>query len=384
MTGPDRPELLVVGLGGIGAAVAHRAARNGLRVVGVEQFQPLHDRGSSHGHSRIFRIAYFESPAYVPMARLALAGWRKLEEETGFDLVRITGGLDLGPPDGRLVQGSLRACREHDIPHEHWDREMLRRRVPGLALPDDTEAVHQADAAILNPTRCTGAHVAAARAAGADLRFRTRVAGWEPEGRGVRVRLVRDGLEEDLLADRVVVTAGSWLGAGPLRDRLPKLVPERQVVGWLPHIEGSGAGHEFPVVNAELEEGHVYLMPQHAGRGVKVGLYHHLREAIDDPDRPDAAPAAADAALLQSIADRYLAVSGGIRHMRTCRFTLTRDEHFILDTIDEGRIVIGGGFSGHGFKFAPALAEVLVALARGDTPPMDVEPFRLDRSGARA
>lgn len=376
-----RTDVLIAGLGGIGSAAAYHAARRGLAVVGLEQFSALHDRGSSHGHSRIFRIAYFESPAYVPLARRALEGWRALEEATGRELLRTTGGLDLGPGSGRLVAGSLRACEEHAIRHEHWDRETLRRRAPGLDLPEDTEAVYQADAGILNPTRCTGTHIEAARAAGADLRFSTRVAGWDVEGGGVRVRAEGPSGPFEVVADRVVVTTGAWLGSGPLTDLLPSIVPERQVVGWLPHVPGSGAGHRFPVVNGDLEEGHVYLMPQHDGRGVKVGLYHHLNEAVDDPDRPDAPPSEADRALLQTLADRYLVASGPIMHMRTCRFTLTPDEHFLLDTVEGGRVVIGGGFSGHGFKFAPALAEVLVALALDEAAPVPIDPFRLGRFG---
>jgi sarcosine oxidase len=353
-------------------------------VIGLEQFRALHDRGSSHGHSRIIRIAYFESPAYVPMARRALEGWRALERETDRDLLRTTGGLDLGPADGRLVSGSLAACHEHGIAHEHWDRATLAARAPGLDLPDGVEAVYQADAGILNPTRCTGTHIDAARKAGADLRFSTRVVGWETEGSGVRVRVEGpDGMAE-ILAERLVVTTGAWLGSGPLADLLPEVVPERQVVGWLPHVPGSGAGHLFPVVNADLEEGHVYLMPQHDGRGVKVGLYHHLHERVSDPDAADAAPCEADRALLQALADRYLVVSRPMMHMRTCRFTLTPDEHFLIDTTAGGRVVIGGGFSGHGFKFAPALGEILTALAVGDEPPLEIEPFRLDRFGVAA
>jgi len=377
-----RTELLVLGLGGVGAAVAHVAARQGLEVVGFEQFAALHDRGSSHGHSRIFRIAYFESPAYVPMAIRALEGWRALEAETDQDLVTTTGGLDLGRPEGRLLPGALEACSLHSIEHEHWDSGELARRVPGLSLPEGVEAVFQPDAAILNPTRCTGAHLNAARALGATLHFRTRVVGWEVESDGVRVRVEGPEGAGEYLAERVVVTAGAWVGEVLQGVGLPRIVPERQVVGWLPHIDGSGARHQFPVVNADLEEGHVYFMPEHDGRGVKVGLYHHRGEAIDDPDRPDAAPDAEDAALLQGIADRYLTVSGPIRHMRTCRFTLTPDEHFILDTLHDGRVVVGGGFSGHGFKFAPALGQILVALARGEEPPVPVDPFRLVRFAA--
>jgi sarcosine oxidase len=185
----------------------------------------------------------------------------------------------------------------------------------------------------------------------------------------------------EYLADRLIVTAGPWLGQVVPAGLLPPIMPERQVVGWLPHIDGSGARHQFPVVNADLEEGHVYFMPEHDGRGVKVGLYHHREEIIDDPDRPDSAPDEEDRRLLQAIADRYLGVSGPIRHMRTCRFTLTPDEHFIVDTLHEGRVIVGGGFSGHGFKFAPALGEALVALACDAEPAVSVEPFRLSRFG---
>lgn len=241
------------------------------------------------------------------------------------------------------------------------------------------EAVFQPDAAILNPTRSTGAHIAAAKAAGADLSFRTRVVALEPGTDGVRVAAEGPDGPLEYLAERVVVTAGAWLGHVLAGQGLPAITPERQVVGWLPHVDGSGARHHFPVVNADLEEGHVYFMPEHDGRGVKVGLYHHREESIADPDALDAPPDGEDLALLQAIADRYLSVSGPIRHMRTCRFTMTPDEHFILDRIHDGRVVIGGGFSGHGFKFAPALGEILVALARGDAPPVATDPFRLDR-----
>ena len=379
-----RTDVLIAGIGGIGSASAYHAASQGLAVVGLEQFHAGHDRGSSHGHSRIFRLAYFESPAYVPLARASLRGWRALESSTGRDLLSTTGGLDLGRPDGRLVSGSLKACAEHALPHEHWDAATLRRRAPGLELPDGVEAVYQADAGILNPSRCTATHIQAARAAGADLRFSTRVVDWEPTDDGVHVRARGPEGELDVRARRLIVTTGAWLADGGLAGVLPDIVPERQVVGWLPHIDGSGAAHQFPVVNADLEEGHVYFMPEHDGRGVKVGLYHHLNERIPDPSVPDAPPSEADRALLQSLADRYLSVSGPMTHMRTCRFTLTPDEHFVLDTTAGGRVVIGGGFSGHGFKFAPALAEVLVALALDERPPVDIAPFRLSRFGVAA
>jgi len=203
---------------------------------------------------------------------------------------------------------------------------------------------------------------------------------FESGGDGTRVLVEGpEGAEEEYVCERLVVTAGAWIRQVLTAADLPEITPERQVVGWLPHVEGAGARHDFPVINADLDEGHVYFMPQHDGRGVKVGLYHHRCEVIEDPDCLDAAPDEVDRELLQRVADRYLTVSGPIRHMRTCRFTLTPDEHFLLDTLHDGRVVVGGGFSGHGFKFAPALGEILTALATASAPPVPVEAFRLDR-----
>jgi len=397
-----RVELAIVGLGGIGSAALHHAARKGLEVVGLEQFDSGHDRGSSHGESRIFRLAYFEDPAYVPMARHALEGWRRLEEWTGRELMVRSGGLDLGRPDGRLLPGSLRSCELHDLPFEHWSAEDLRSRAPGLRLPRDVEAIYQPDAAILRPAEGVQAHLSAAREAGAEVRERTRLVRWEAEGDGVRLVLATShpsGGEtvSELWATRLILTTGAWLGrhlapedadgvSDPAHSAPPPATvrPERQVVGWLSAptaapTRGLPTSGAFPVVNADLEGGHVYFMPPFDGAGVKVGLYHHRNETIADPDPRDAPPDAEDQALLQGLANRYLEPGGEVVRMRSCRFNLSPDEHFLLDRIADGRVVIGGGFSGHGYKFAPALGECLVSLAVDEPPPIPTQPFSLDR-----
>lgn len=393
-----RVDIVVAGLGGIGSAALYHAAVQGLEAVGLEQFDSGHDRGSSHGESRIFRLAYFEDPAYVPMALHALDGWRRLEALTGRDLMVTSGGLDLGPPDGRLVPGSLRSCELHGLRFEHWSPADLRSRAPTLRLPADVEAIYQPDAAILRPAEGVQAHLQAARGAGAEVREQTRMIRWEPEGDGVRITLGvpdADGgeTEESLWASRLILTTGAWMGGHLTRwdaadgDSAPAAAtvrPERQVVGWLPATEGAPARGlpdqgAFPVVNAELEGGHVYFMPPFDGLGIKVGLYHHRNQEISDPDQRDAAPDEDDRALLQGLADRYLAPGGRVVRMRSCRFNLSPDEHFLVDRISGGRVIVGGGFSGHGYKFAPALGECLANLARNVALPVPIDAFSLDR-----
>ena len=191
---------------------------------------------------------------------------------------------------------------------------MLADRAPGLRLPGDVEAVYQPDAGILNPTEATGALHEAAGLSGARLRFETRVRGWEVEGGGVRVHAEDATGGFEVRAERLVVAPGAWLGALAEAQGLsgvPAILPERQVIGWIPE-PAPGADHAFPVINADLEEGHVYFMPAHAGRGVKAGLYHHRGEVIDAPDRRDAAPDEADRALLQGLVDRYIRPPGPI------------------------------------------------------------------------
>ncbi|MDP8922916.1 MAG: N-methyl-L-tryptophan oxidase [Chloroflexota bacterium] len=373
---PDRYDAIVLGVGGVGSVAVYQLARRGRRVLGIERFDVPHAMGSSHGISRIIRLAYYEHPSYVPLLRRAYELWRELERGCGERLLHITGSIDAGPPGSRCFAGSLKSCRLHDLPHEVLDGAAVNRRFPGYRLPDDHLAVLQPDGGFLLSEHCIVAHVVAAQALGAVVRARERVLNWEPRGDGVRVETDRGAYD----AERLVITAGAWVGA-LVPGLRPLAVPERQVLAWLqPASPALFMPDRFPVFNLEVEEGRYYGLPIAVVPGFKFGRYHHLGETVD-PDRADRDVHLRDEAILGEFADRYFpAGAGPTMVLRACMFTNTPDEHFILDTHpDYPQVVLASPCSGHGFKFCSVVGEILADLAtRGETR-HDIGLFRLDR-----
>ncbi len=369
-------DVIVIGVGGMGSATAYHLARRGVKVLGLEQFDIPHDRGSSHGINRIIRLAYAEHPNYVPLLRRAYDLWREIEHEGNERLLFITGGIDAGAPNSATVTGSLRSCREHKIPHELMDASSLRRRFPGYRLSDDMVAVYQPDGGFVLSERSIVAHVTAARALGATVRGRERVLEWMVDGDGVEVRTDRDRYR----AGKLVVTAGPWT-AKMVPALSPLLAPERQVLIWTQPLRPEhfrlGA---FPVFNIEAPEGRFYGLPIYGIPGFKLGKYHHRREKAD-PDYMDREGHPEDEEVLREAIVRYFPDANGPTVMlKTCLFTNTRDEHFLIDAHPEFRqVCIGAGFSGHGFKFASVVGEIMADLALEGSTRWDIGMFRLSR-----
>ncbi|HEV3185469.1 MAG TPA: N-methyl-L-tryptophan oxidase [Xanthobacteraceae bacterium] len=370
-------DLIVIGVGGMGSASVYHAARRGLKVLGLEQFDIPHAQGSSHGVNRIIRLAYYEDPGYVPLLRRAYALWRELEDHAGEPLLIITGGIDAGTADSKTVQGSLLSCQQHQLPHEELDAATLRRRFPGYRLAADMVGVHQPDAGFVLSERCIVAHVAAAQELGAEVHARERVVAWRAEDNGISVTTTRGTYR----ARKMIVTAGAWA-----RRIVPALqhlaVPERQVMMWTqplrPELFRLGA---FPVFNFEAPEGRFYGFPVYGIPGFKLGKYHHRGERVDDPDRLDRDCYPEDEAALREGIRRYFPdADGPIMAMKACLFTNTPDEHFILDRLpDNPHVGVAAGFSGHGFKFCSVIGEIMTELVCEGATRHDIGLFRLDR-----
>ena len=372
----ERYDAVVAGVGGMGSAALYHLARRGKRVLGLERFDVPHEHGSSHGLTRIIRLAYFEHPAYVPLMRRAYELWRELETEAGEQLLHVTGIVEAGE---RIYEGTLRACHEHGLPHETIDGREAGRRFPAYRLPSDLPVVFQPDGGFLVPERCIVAHVAGALASGAVVRARERVLEWEDTGSGVRVTTDRALVE----ADRLVLTAGAWsqdvarLPAGMVRG-------VRQALAWLqPSDPALFEPARFPVFNLALDGEHFYGFPAFGIPGFKLGRYDHF-EAGGDPDEIEREPTIDDELPLRAFAERYFpAGAGPAIAVKTCLFEPSPDEHFLLDHHpDAAHAVVGAGFSGHGFKFCSVVGEILADLALDGETRHDIRFLGFDRFGA--
>ncbi len=377
---PPSHDVIVIGLGGMGSASAYHLARRGQRVLGLEQFEPLHQRGSSHGLTRIIRLAYHEHPSYVPLLLRAYELWRDLEEDAGRELLITTGSLEGGPADGPMFRGALEAAELHGLAHEVLDVDEIARRYPvWREFGADTRLVYQPDGGFLLAEETMTAHQDGARAAGADLRFGERVTSWESDGEGIRVTTDTGTYK----AERLVVTAGAWMSR--LVPRLDGLAePERQVLAWFrPREPEAFTADRFPVFILDVPSGSWYGFPAHDGHGLKVGWYHHFGEPID-PDDPDRSARADDEAALRAFVETHLPEGAGPTEMlKGCIFTNTPDEHFIIDRLpDAPQVVVASPCSGHGYKFCSVVGEITADLAIDGATRHDIGLFRLDRFGA--
>lgn len=375
--GVGRFDTIVVGVGGMGSATCYELARRGQRVLGLEQFDIPHTMGSSHGYTRIIRLAYYEDPAYVALLLRAYELWAEIERESGEPLLHLHGSIDAGPAQSQVFRGAVASAELFDLEHEILTAAALNRRFPGYHLPDDLMALFQPQGGFLLPERCIVGFVHAAIARGAQIHGRERVLEFTPTPTGgVRLRSDRGAYE----ADALVVTAGAWS-----RQLLPALqtlaVPERQVLAWLqPTRPEYFTPERFPVFNLEVPEGRYYGFPVFGVPGFKFGRYHHLEEQ-GEPAELSREPTARDEQLLRDFAVRYYPEGAGATMMlKSCLFTNSPDEHFIIDRLPAyPQVTIAAGFSGHGYKFASVIGEILAELALEGTSRHDISLFRLAR-----
>jgi sarcosine oxidase len=373
-------DVVVVGLGAMGSAALHHVARRGKRVLGVERYAPGHDRGSSHGETRIIRLGYFEHPSYVPLLRRAYKLWRELEEAAGRALLHVTGIAEIGPPNSALIKGTLACAQMHDLRHEVLAAPELMRRFPAFKVPPDYTGVLQPDGGILQAEACVAAQLALATKAGAEIHSGETVAAVESRADHVRVVTDRGNID----AGAAIIAAGPWV-----RSLLPELAARlrvtREVMGWFETTDARlFSPSRLPVFIIESRHGMHYGIPprETVHLGIKVAKHHHRGETVD-PDGYDRTVSAEDEALIRAaLADYLPAANGRLLAAKTCLYTMTPDGHFLIDRLpDAPNIIVASPCSGHGFKFAPVIGEILADLAIRGASAHDIARFSLGRFG---
>ncbi|QDQ10355.1 N-methyl-L-tryptophan oxidase [Streptomyces spectabilis] len=369
-------DVIVIGLGGMGSAAAHHLSARGARVLGLERFGPVHQRGSSHGGSRVTRQSYFEDPAYVPLLLRAYELYEQVERDTGREIAILCGGVMLGRPDGRVVSGARLSAETWGLPHEMLDAREIRRRFPTLTPRADEVALHERRAGLLRPENTVAAHLQLATRQGADLRFEEPVVRWEPCGGGVRVHTPDD----TYTAGQLVICPGAW-APELLADLGVPFTIERQVMYWFQPTGGVGPflPEHHPIYVWEDPEGvQAYGFPAIDGPelGAKVAFFRKgevcTPDTIDRTVHPHEVAAMAD-----HMARQIPLLPGRLLKAATCMYTTTPDEHFVIarHPAHPESVTVACGFSGHGFKFVPVVGEIVADLALDGTTAHPVELF---------
>ena len=369
-------DAIVLGVGAMGSAALFELARRGRRVLGLDQFPPGHDRGSSHGLTRVIRKAYYEHPDYVPLLRRAYERWYDLEQRRGQHLFTLCGVLSVGPPGGEVVPGVRRAAAEHGLPVEDLTAEDLRRRYPPFRFGDDVSGVLERDAGFLAVEECVRAHAAEAVRLGAELRSDEPAVSWEATPGGVEVRTAHGSYH----AGRLVIAAGAWAGRALADLGLP-LTVLRKLLFWFGTSAPAALRRDaFPVYMAETPTGFYYGFPVIDPLGHKVAR-HDGGETVADPSAHERAARPGEEADCRAFLAAHLpAVDGSVTSAKACLYTMTPDHHFVLDVHPRHpRVVLAAGFSGHGFKFASAVGEVLADLADDGRTAWPIGMFRVGR-----
>jgi sarcosine oxidase len=374
-------DAIVVGLGAHGSAAAAALARRGQAVLGLERFGRGEGRGSSGGWTRMIRIAHFEHPWLVPMATAAWDGWMALEAETGTSILTETGGLYAGPPDSTIVTGSIRGAAEFGIDHEVLDAEAIHERWPVFQPAEDVVGVLETRAGALRADRANAGHLAVAERAGADLRFGTRVVGWRPaRGGGVEVETA-DGAT--IGGAHLVLAAGPWI-AELVPDLGLPITVEREVPMWFrPTVDPAQVGADRMPIWV-LREGNrtYYGIPHDPELGLKVSIHHW--GTTGQPDTIDRTVHEADVEQVRAWTRRRMPVADGpLVHAEVCLYANTPDETFLIDRHPATPgVAFASACSGHGFKFAPVIGEILADLVLDGATRWPMDRLRAGRFAA--
>jgi sarcosine oxidase len=361
---PDRRrtyDVLVAGLGGMGSAVAARSALRGARVLGVERFERAHERGASSGKTRIIRQAYYESAAYVPLLLRAYELWADAERRTGAELLRLCGLLMCGRADSEVIDGSLRAAREHALPVEELATADVVARFPTLRPREDEIGVFERVGGAVFPERAVAAHLAIAERADAELRFGTALHTWESDGERVTVTF-EDGSAAE--AGALVLTLGPWIARELAAVGIP-LVVQRNVQVWFAPQTRAYDATRFPTFLLDRAglPAPLYGFPDF-GDGVKAAFHSYGTTTSADALNRAIDPATDVAPLAAALEAWMPQAAGAYREGKACMYALTPDRNFVVDRHPAyGNVVLCGGFSGHGYKFASAIGEIGAELA---------------------
>lgn len=372
-------DAVILGAGAMGAAAAYHLSKAGQHVLLLEQFELNHHKGSSIDHSRIIRYSY-DHPAYIKLAKAAYPLWQELEEVSGEALYTRTGGIDFGSPQTSTLAETLSSLQTMNIPHEVLSAKDAQQRFPQFRFRDDWQVIYQPDSGFLSAERCVLTHIRMAQQNGAEVRANSPVTSVEVRQESVTIKTEYDRIE----AGRLIITAGSWAKSilEPLGLSLP-LTPLRcQIAYFAPEEKASFEPDQFPVFIAHLKGEYPWMpygIPSHLESGVKIGL--HGGQAVKHPSEVNYVPDDEPVEQIRVFARNHIPQADApLKLTRICLYTMTPDEHFIIDKHPAyPHVIFAAGFSGHGFKFSAVVGSIVRDLALTGHTSHDIDLFKASR-----
>ncbi len=354
-------EVIVLGCGGVGSAAAYHLAKRGIQVIALDRFAGPHDHGSSHGETRIIRQAYFEHPNYVPLLFRAYELWHELEAHCHRQLFYPVGLLQVGSEEGPVLSGLRASSQQHNLPLTELTAKQIEARYPGVSVPAGMSGLLEEAAGYLRVEDCVRAHQQAAVAAGTTMQTDFSVTAWESLPQHIAVHTTRG----TFTCNKLVITAGPW-APQLLQSLNVPLSVRRKHVYWF-HSSTTGvysASQQFPTFLFDLPEGCFYGFPVIDELGLKTAE-HSRGESVEDPLVDDCQSDAEDLQRVEQFLSQCMPqVSHEIVQQSVCYYTMTPDEHFLIDRHpQDSRVCFAAGLSGHGFKFTSVLGEILADLA---------------------
>ncbi len=386
-SGNSHFDVIVIGLGAVGAATAYQLAKKGSRVLGIDRFDPPHVHGSTHGDTRITRLAIGEGAQYTPLAIRSHEIWRALEAQTGQSLLTLCGALYLAPSgDDSAVHGrpgfltrTQEAADQYDIPYELLDAAAVRARFPVFNMQPHERALYEPSGGFVRPESCVRVQLALAALLGAQVRRYETFLRYDIDARGL-VQVQTDcGL---YTADRLVLSMGAWVGSAMPRSIASYFTVVRQVLCWF-DVDGDVSGfmpERCPVhIWALADNQNVYGFPSVDGPtgGVKIASEFFGEHTTADTVRRDITPEETSAVHAQFVSRCFPTVSSRLVRAATCLYTVTPGFDFIIDTMPEQeQVLVVSACSGHGFKHSAAIGESVASMMRGEAPLVPLDAFR--------
>jgi len=360
-------DVIVIGVGSMGSATCYYLSKRGYKVLGLEQFDISHEFGSHAGQSRIIRKAYFEHPAYVPLLEGAYKNWKTFEQETGEQLYFKTGLLYAGTSSNEMITGVKQSATLYNIELELLKNADAVKRFPQFLFPKSFEILFEPEAGFLPPEKSIRLYASQAKKNGAIIKTNERVIEWKKDGTNIIVKTDKSSYQ----CNKLIITAGAWAGK-MIPHFSDKIKVTRQFVAWIKtNDDRRFTLNNFPcwMIGDDEQRGCYYgfpLLDTKFGEPAGLKLAHHFPKEVTDPYKVDRRATENDIQDLKYCLDKYLpGVFDSILHTKICLYANSPDENFIIDKLPgyEENVSIACGFSGHGFKFASVIGEILADLA---------------------